>query len=195
MTDYSQGLIYIVKCSEDKRVYYGSTVRSLENRISVHKCYSKTLDTKFYRAIKEYGWDKFSFEIVERFNCNSKKELVRREFDWIEKCSPADLFNTEIKFGELSEETKRLLSESNKEAWTEERKREQSEAMSESLKGNKNSFKGGCVSENKTNKCWGVIWYINNKRHSKYFSYGIRSSLTSENAKKTAEEFKSKLVF
>jgi len=194
MTDYSKGLIYIVRCSEDKRVYYGSTV-NLEKRIIKHKSGSKTRDSKFYKAVREYGFEKFTFEIVERFSCNSRGELVRREFDWIEKCSPADLFNTEIKFGELSEETKRLLSESNKEAWTEERKREQSEAMSESLKGNKNSFKGGCVSENKTNKCWGVIWYINNKRHSKYFSYGIRSSLTSENAKKTAEEFKSKLVF
>ena len=185
MTDYSQGLIYIVKCSEDKRVYYGSTVRSLENRISVHKCYSKTLDTKFYRAIKEYGWDKFSFEIVERFNCNSKKELVRREFDWIEKCSPADLFNTEVKYGERSEECKKKVSE----AWTEERKRE-------SKKGSNNpNFKGGCVWENKSRKYWVVRWYINSKRHSKYFSYGIRSTLTREQAELLAIEFKSKLVF
>ena len=174
MSDYSKGIIYSCKCSEDKRIYYGSTI-NLERRIGQHKYDSKTSDYKLYKAIREYGWDKFTFEIVERFNCSSRDELERREFDYIEKCSPDDLFNMEVKFGELSEETKRVFSEVQK--------------------GNKNRFKGGSVYEDKTQKRWNVEWLINSKRHYKTFSYGPLSVLTRENAQKTAIEFKANLVF
>ena len=190
MTDYSKGLIYRCKCSEDPRVYYGSTI-NLDKRIGRHKYDSKTLDTKFYRAIREYGFEKFTFEIVEKFSCGSKEELERKEFDYIEALSPDDLFNSEIKYKELSEETKRLMSE----AWTEERKREWSEALSESRKGSNNpNFKGGSVRERKSTKRWVVQWNINGKQQCKGFSYGIRSTLTSEQAELLAREFKSNLI-
>ncbi len=34
------------------------------NRIIVHKSSSKNQDTKFYRAIRKYGWDKFEYSVI-----------------------------------------------------------------------------------------------------------------------------------
>jgi group I intron endonuclease len=34
------------------------------NRIVVHKSSSKNQDTKFYRAIRKYGWDKFEYSVL-----------------------------------------------------------------------------------------------------------------------------------
>lgn len=66
----------------DGKVYIGATSRSLAVRASEHK--SQALNgsnSLLHKAIREYGWENFSFEIIE--NCDSRKELFESEAYWI----------------------------------------------------------------------------------------------------------------
>lgn len=70
MSDYSQGKIYKLVCEESGKVYYGSTIQTLPQRLAQHKnhknCMSKTMtNPKIY--------------LVENYPCESKWELEERE--------------------------------------------------------------------------------------------------------------------
>ena len=54
--------------------------QSLEVRYRNHKQCSKYKDSSFYRAIRNYGWENFSYEIIE--NCTIE-ELNEKEKFWI----------------------------------------------------------------------------------------------------------------
>ena len=62
------------------KVYVGQTVRTLEQRIDQHKRRSESVVSQ---AIKKYGWENFSAEILEE--CQTQEELDRREIFWIAK--------------------------------------------------------------------------------------------------------------
>lgn len=47
-----------------KQCYIGQTTTTLEIRKAKHKNKSKTMDYKFYRAIREYGWDDFEWKTL-----------------------------------------------------------------------------------------------------------------------------------
>lgn len=47
----------------NNKVYVGFD-SNFPNRIYAHKCYSKTTDYKFYRAIRKHGFDNFKWEII-----------------------------------------------------------------------------------------------------------------------------------
>jgi len=75
MSIYQNGKIYKITCDETKLIYYGSTCKTLTERLSAHKCpvkegNSKCATTKMINM---------KIELVENYPCESKKELLRRE--------------------------------------------------------------------------------------------------------------------
>lgn len=208
---YYRGVIYWLRCQQDPRVYIGSTTESdPQERLTKHResaRYTKECSI-IYEAMREYGPENFTLEVVEHFPCNSLKELVRREFDHIEEFPRALLYNDTVEYGKFSENHKRKIGEAVSASWTPERKREQSEmakawwtderrrAFGESRKGaNHPNFKGGSVNHFPNRKNYLVCWRENGARKSKSFSYGPRSKRTQEQAQAEAEAHKAGLQF
>ena len=74
MPDYQNAVIYKLWCPDNELVYIGSTCNALRKRLCQHKscltCRSKILF--------ESGCD-VKIELIEKFPCNDKVELNRRE--------------------------------------------------------------------------------------------------------------------
>ena len=85
-------VIYRIYCKNEtiKDFYIGSST-NLSVRIGVHKCRCNNKDTegyylKLYEFIRENGgWENFNVEVIEYFNCNSKKKLIQKEQEYINK--------------------------------------------------------------------------------------------------------------
>ena len=71
--EYQQGKIYQIRCLETNEVYIGSTITSLNTRLSHHK-YSLDCRSK---SIIERG--NYMIELIEDYPCNTKEELLWRE--------------------------------------------------------------------------------------------------------------------
>jgi len=89
MTDYSKGLIYLIKHVDDfnnENCYFGSTT-NFKARKSLHKhdCNnekSKSYNTEKYKYIRANGgWINFIMLEIEKFSCKSKNQLTKREDD------------------------------------------------------------------------------------------------------------------
>lgn len=74
--------IYIIKNTINNKVYIGQTIQPINIRFNNHKMASRIEDTKFYRAIRKYGEDKFYIEPLEE-NIPIEK-LNEREQYWIQ---------------------------------------------------------------------------------------------------------------
>lgn len=71
-------VVYLLTNKINSMRYVGITTQKLKNRLRYHKNNS---DTYIGRAIKKYGWENFSVEILEE--CTSPEELFEREKYWI----------------------------------------------------------------------------------------------------------------
>lgn len=76
--------IYKVTNKINNKVYIGQSI-NIENRFQQHKnnCSNENLkdyNTKFYRALRKYGVENFTFEVLEEL---SKEELNEREKYWV----------------------------------------------------------------------------------------------------------------
>ena len=82
--DYSQGKIYKIITPHCDKYYIGSTADSLNGRFANHiQDYKKFIKGK-HAFVSSYdlfklGLDDVRIELLEKFPCNSKKELERRE--------------------------------------------------------------------------------------------------------------------
>lgn len=72
--------IYCFTNKINNKKYVGQSI-NIEERYKNHKSNYKRMSTSFYKAVREYGWDNFSFEVLEE--C-SKEKLNERERYWIE---------------------------------------------------------------------------------------------------------------
>ena len=82
MSKYKTGKIYRIYCDGSNKYYIGSTIHSLEIRLSGHKnskniCSSKELVNNSKYDIK--------IELLENYPCNNRNELLLRETEWIKK--------------------------------------------------------------------------------------------------------------
>ena len=82
---YINGKIYVIRNSEDKSIYVGSTTQSLSKRFNDHKRGVERSAFPIYRKMNELGVDKFYIELFEKFPCESKEELNKREGEVIRK--------------------------------------------------------------------------------------------------------------
>jgi len=93
MVNYNKSIIYKI-CSKDiniKQIYIGSTANELRKRKNKHKTdcnniNSKKYNTYVYKFIRQNGgFENFDIIEVERYNCNDKQELHKRERHWLEQ--------------------------------------------------------------------------------------------------------------
>lgn len=79
-------LIYKATNIQNDKVYIGQTIKPLSCRISEHKCRANYADshTKFYNAIKKYGWENFVWEVIEESDEWNQEELNAKEQYYIQ---------------------------------------------------------------------------------------------------------------
>lgn len=122
--------IYAATCAESGKVYVGITT-DLQRRKRRHKLDATDgYPYAFYRAIRKYGWESFTWELLE--TCDTRDFANEREILWIKR------FNSQVPNGynstqggdtgrhgqTVSEETRRKLSEAGKgRVFTEEHRR------------------------------------------------------------------------
>ena len=86
MSTYHTGKIYAIKCNETDDVYIGSTVLSLNGRLSRHKCAMENYTKGKHRHMSSFDiikYDSAYIELLEAYPCNSKEELERKEGEYI----------------------------------------------------------------------------------------------------------------
>ena len=94
MPDYSQGKIYKILNSITNDTYIGSTTQLLCNRMKNHRNdhnnqNSTHYNYKLYKCFREHGIEHFYIELVEKYPCSSKEELLAREGCWIRQECPS----------------------------------------------------------------------------------------------------------
>src|SRR3989338_9051485 len=88
MPDFAKGKIYVIRSNQTDNVYIGSTCKSLCARFRCHRS-----NYKLYREGKYGNCSSFSvveyadayIELIEKYPCQSKKQLLIREGEIIRK--------------------------------------------------------------------------------------------------------------
>lgn len=73
--------IYKITNTITNQIYIGKTTKTIEERFQRHIYMSKTTDTYLYRAMREYGTESFTIELVEEAPVD---DISQRECYWIE---------------------------------------------------------------------------------------------------------------
>jgi hypothetical protein len=109
---YKKGKIYSFSF-QDKIIYIGSTIKSLKDRLNVHKNDSQKSKSALYTFINEKGgFDNIKMNLIENYQCNSRRELEQREQFYIEKYD--NLLNSHNAFTDQKEYRKQYYQK-NKE--------------------------------------------------------------------------------
>jgi len=88
---YKFGKIYIIKfINKDKHIYIGSTINSLNIRYANHKSSrlyknNTTSLTKYINKKYKNDWSKCYIKLLMNYPCKSRKELIKKEFEIINK--------------------------------------------------------------------------------------------------------------
>ena len=87
--NYQNGKIYCIRNWLDDDIYVGSTTQALSKRMDRHRSHARTdskkSNYKLYQKMKEVGIEQFYIELIEKYECNSKEELFKKEGEWIRK--------------------------------------------------------------------------------------------------------------
>jgi len=110
---YENGKIYKVINTVDDKIYIGSTVRRLCDRMGNHRSAAngEIRTSKFYKHIRNLGIEHFKIVLIEAIKCNSKEELERAEFAEIQKYDKSKLLNDSIIYGKKSESHSKKVGE------------------------------------------------------------------------------------
>ena len=107
------GIIYSYKNKTNGKRYIGQTINP-QQRKSAHISDSTHIDTKFYRAVRKYGWDNFEYEILAE--SEDRNELDKLEVDFIKSFNSIENGYNIRSGGEhptMGEETKKKLQQAN----------------------------------------------------------------------------------
>lgn len=107
------GIIYCYKNKTNGKRYIGQTINP-QQRKSAHISDSTHIDTKFYRAVRKYGWDNFEYEILAE--SEDRNELDKLEVDFIKSFNSIENGYNIRSGGEhptMGEETKKKLQQAN----------------------------------------------------------------------------------
>ena len=99
MSYQDTGKIYKIVNSENDKVYIGSTIKALKNRLAEHRYHSKVQNSSWCKAMQRIGCDKFSIELVKDFPCENRMELEAEERKTIRQFQKdgVELYNTFMK--------------------------------------------------------------------------------------------------
>jgi len=89
MVNYQNGKIYSIRTYQNDDIYIGSTTETLSARIGSHR----TTYKRWLRGTRKYNitsfeilkYDDCYIELLEKYPCNSKEELTKREGELIRK--------------------------------------------------------------------------------------------------------------
>lgn len=84
--DYSKGKIYMIRNTENDKLYIGSTCQTLSQRMAKHRNSAKddrSTHYPLYVAFNEIGVSKFYIELLEDFPCERQEQLLKREGELI----------------------------------------------------------------------------------------------------------------
>lgn len=91
MPNYQNGKIYKIVNSQNTEIYIGSTVRTLAQRMALHRAGARKTSQVF--GMQDYmakmGIDKFRIVLLESFPCANKDELRAREQYHIDLLKPS----------------------------------------------------------------------------------------------------------
>jgi len=121
MSDYSQGKIYKLTCSETDKVYIGSSTKSLKERLRHHNYPNN------YCVCRDFINPKI--ELIETYPCETKEKLLWKEREYIEntdcvnKCLPIMTLEekqinrkiSRLKWDKNNKESKKNYREKNRE--------------------------------------------------------------------------------
>jgi group I intron endonuclease len=93
MPEYELTKIYKITNDINDKIYIGSTtLQYLCNRLNVHKQHTKINTSRrnspMNSEMKLLGVEHFKIELIEKFPCNNKKEMVEREQYYLELLKP-----------------------------------------------------------------------------------------------------------
>ena len=78
--NFARGKVYAVRNTVNAKVYVGSTVRTLAQRMSQHRGSARDADPlPLYVAIREIGVEKFYIELITDCPCDRRETLHREE--------------------------------------------------------------------------------------------------------------------
>ena len=114
MNNFQNGKIYKIINSENGKIYIGSTIQKLYERMCGHrrKAIKLNKSTKLYNYMRDIGVEKFKIVLIKAFPCSNKEELEKEEFDEMKRYDKALLLNENIYYKKHSEEHSRKVGES-----------------------------------------------------------------------------------
>lgn len=74
--------VYKIINKINNKIYVGQTTETLKKRFKRHCGYQLNNDDHLHRAMKKYGIENFSIELIEEVN--NQEELDEREYYWIQ---------------------------------------------------------------------------------------------------------------
>lgn len=167
MVKYKNGRIYKLVNNIDDKIYVGSTTQSLCRRKVEHKSRSKNKiksNYKVYKHLNKIGWENVDIVLIEKYPCNDKEVMHKRERYWIELLGAS--LNTSIptrKIKEWVEKNKDKLKNYKKE-YRKQNKEKIRKQQKEYQKKNKQQ-----ISSNRkikiTCKCGSIFSVYNKCRH------------------------------
>ena len=89
MSRFSNGKVYKLINSVDKKIYIGSTTQGLSKRLAEHKSKAKSRPYNVYKHLNTIGWDKVRIILIETVNCFNKEQLNQREQYYIDRLKPS----------------------------------------------------------------------------------------------------------
>lgn len=194
--DKTYGIIYKATNKINDKAYIGQTIKSLEIRKSQHisRALRERSDFYFYRAIRKYGVENFSWKIIDR--CDNIKFLDDMEIFYIGYYNTfVDGYN--LTFGgkngcQCLAETKKRLSVANKgkRSWLGKKHTEESKLkMSISRMGKKNHFYGKYHSEETKRKMSEAQSGEKHHLYGKHLSFETKQKLSKANSGKNSPLF------
>lgn len=82
------GVIYVITNTVNGKKYAGKTLGTAKHRWGQHKAASRKGGQYFYRAIRKYGAENFTIEVVD--SADTHEELLAKEMEWIKRLNTCD---------------------------------------------------------------------------------------------------------
>jgi len=138
MKDYSQGKIYkLFSVSNEDLVYYGSTIRTLNERLTKH--INDYKNNRGCTSRKVIAAGDYKIELIENYPCNSKAKLERKEGEYTKNNKCVNEVIAGRTYKEYRKDNKEYIKKLNKD-WYENNKERVKKKQKEYYENNKEAI-------------------------------------------------------
>jgi hypothetical protein len=116
MEKYNQGKIYKIINTVDDKLYIGSSIQKLHNRMNNHRTNASNSKKQsiLYEHMRRLGVEHFKIILIKLYPCASNEELEAEEFNEISKYDKSILLNDNLVFKKRSENHVQKVADSNR---------------------------------------------------------------------------------